>query len=216
MPFTIEMLLENFALYNERIWPLQLLAYVVALVTLVPLFRQGKAWNRVVSGVLALLWLWIGLVFWGPAASQMTMLYAPAALFALQGVLFLNALVRGHLTYGPVGRADTILGLAFVAYALVGYPLVGLLVGHVYPRTALSPFFPCPATIVTLGVLLFARRVPRHLLIIPLLWAASGILWLYLGMYEDAGLVIAGIVGVVLIATRERAARRAASAVAQT
>jgi hypothetical protein len=73
MSFSSEMLLGYFAVYNERIWPVQLLGYVVALLTLVLLFRQGKSWNRVVTGVLALLWLWLGLVFWLPAARQNTM-----------------------------------------------------------------------------------------------------------------------------------------------
>jgi hypothetical protein len=212
MPFSLEMLLDYFAVYNERIWPVQLVGYVAGLLILVPLFRPGKAWDRVVTGGLALLWLWVGLVFWVPAASDMAMLYAPAALFAVQGILFLHALVRGHLSYGPAGRVATILGLAFVAYALVGYPLVGLGAGHVYPHAVLSPLFPCPAIIFTFGLLLFARGVPRHLLIIPTLWALSGLLWLYLGMFEDAGLVIAGVVGVVLITARERAASRAVTA----
>jgi hypothetical protein len=212
MPFSLEMLLDYFAVYNERIWPMQLLGYVAGLLILVPLFQPGKAWNRVVTGMLALLWLWVGLVFWVQAASTMAMLYAPAALFTVQGALFLNALVRGHISYGRAGRVDTILGLAFIAYALAGYPLVGLLVGHVYPHTILSPLFPCPAIVLTFGVFLFARGVPRHLLIIPTFWAVSGVLWFYLGMFEDAGLVITGVVGVVMIAARERAAHRAANA----
>ena len=216
MPFNLEMLLDYFGVYNERIWPVQVVGYVAGLLILVPLFRPGKVGNRVVTGGLALLWLWVGLVFWVPAASEMAMLYAPAALFAVQGVLFLHALVRGHLAYGPAGRVATILGLAFVAYALVGYPLVGLGVGHVYPHAVLSPLFPCPAIILTFGLLLFARGVPRHLLIIPALWALSGLLWLYLGMFEDAGLVIAGVVGVVLITARARAVRRGVSATPQS
>jgi hypothetical protein len=215
MPFSLEMLLDYFAVYNERIWPMQLVGYGASLLILAPLLRPGKAWNRVVTGLLALLWLWVGLVFWVPAASQVAMLYAPAALFTVQGVLFLHALVRGHLTYGPAGRVDTSLGLAFVAYALVGYPLLGLGVGHVYPHAVLSPLFPCPAIILTFGLLFFARGVQRHLLVIPTLWALSGLMWLYLGMFEDAGLVIAGLVGVVMIAARERAAHRAASATSQ-
>jgi hypothetical protein len=215
MPFSLEMLLDYFAVYNERIWPMQLLGYVAGLLTLAPLFRPGKAWNRVVTGLLAFLWLWVGLVFWVQAASQMAMLYAPAALFTVQGVLFLSALVRDRVAYGSAGRVATIIGLALVTYALVGYPLVGLGVGHVYPHAVLSPLFPCPAIVLTFGLLLFARGVPRHLLVIPTLWALSGLMWLYLGMFEDAGLVIAGLVGVVMIAARERAARRAASATSQ-
>jgi hypothetical protein len=146
----------------------------------------------------------------------MAYLYAPTVLFVVQGGLFLYALVRNRITYGGGGRVDTAVGLAFIAYALVGYPLVGLLVGHVYPHSALSPLFPCPAVILTFGVLLLAQRVPRYLLIIPTLWAVSGALWLSLGMVEDAGLVIAGVVGIVMLIARERAARRVAGAASQT
>jgi hypothetical protein len=215
MPFSIEMLLDYFAVYNQRIWPMQLLGFVLGLLTLVPLLRPSKAWNRVVTGVMAFLWLWVGLVFWRQAAVGMALLYAPTALFAVQGALFLHALARDRIAYGPAGRIDTAVGLAFTAYALVGYPLAGLLVGHVYPHTPLSPLFPCPAVILTFGVLLFARRVPRYLLIIPTLWAVSGILWFYLGMVEDAGLVIAGVAGAIMLAARGRAAHRAANATSQ-
>jgi len=215
MPFTIGMLLDYFAVYNQRIWPLQLLGYVLGLVTLVPLFRTSKAWDRAVTGVLAFLWLWLGLVFWRRAAADMAMLYGPTVLFAVQGALFLYVLARDGIAYGSAGRVRTAAGLAFAAYALVGYPLVGLLVGHVYPHTVLSPLFPCPATILTFGVLYYARRVPRYLLVIPTFSALSGVLWVYLGMVEDAGLVIAGVVGVIVLTARERALRRAASAAPQ-
>jgi hypothetical protein len=212
MPFSIEMLLDYFAEYNVRIWPMQLVGYALGLLTLVPVFQPGRAWKRVVSGALAFLWLWVSLVFWWRAAANMAMLYAPAALFAVQGALFLCALVRGRITYGSAGRFDTTIGLAFIAYALVGYPLVGLLVGHEYPHAALSPLFPCPAIVLTFGVLLLAREVPRHLLVIPAFWAVSGILWFYLGMVEDAGLVIAGAVGVVMLIVRGRPAERMGTA----
>jgi hypothetical protein len=208
MSFTIEMLLNGFAVYNERIWPMQLVGYAIVLLTLVPLFRRGKMWNWVVTGVLALLWLWLGLAFWLPAAMRSPMYYVPVALFILQGILFIVALARGSIAYGPERRVDTIVGIALVSYALIAYPLVGMLVGHTYPHMALPPLFPCPATVLTFGVLFFAQRVPRHLLIIPALWAFTGILWLSIGMVEDIGLLLSGIVGVVMLFVRERAARR--------
>jgi hypothetical protein len=216
MPFSAEMLLDYFAVYNERIWPMQLLGYVLGLLTLVPLFRPGKAWNRMVTGVLAFLWLWLSLVFWRQAAITRASMYVPTVLFAVQGALFLHALIRDRIAYGAVGRVDTAVGLAFIAYALVGYPIAGLLASHVYPHSPLSPFFPCPATVLTFGVLVLARRVPRYLLVIPTLWAMSGAFWFYLGMVEDAGLVIAGVVGVVMLIARERAARRVDGAATQT
>jgi hypothetical protein len=215
MPFRIEMLLDYFATYNEQYWPLQLLGYVAGLLTLVPLVRPGKRWSRVATGALAALWLWVGLVFWRQAAAQMAMLYGPTVLFATQGALLLYALARDEMAYGSAGRAGTAAGLFFIGYALVGYPLVGLAVGHVYPHTALSPLFPCPATLLTIGALLLARRVPWYLLVIPVFWALSGTLWFYLGMVEDAGLVIAGLAGIVMLAARGRAARRVAAAAPQ-
>jgi hypothetical protein len=215
MSFSIEMLLEYFGVYNEGIWPIQLVGYTLGLLSLVPLFRPGKIWNRVVTGVLAILWLWVGLVFWGQAAAQMALLYAPTALFTLQGALFLIALIRDRIVFEPAGRGYTAVGLTFIAYVLIGYPLIGLLVGHVYPHTALSPLFPCPATIFTFGVLLLAQRVPRHLLVIPTFWALSGALWFSLGMVEDAGLVIAGVAGVIMLVARERAAHRMVEARSQ-
>ena len=215
MPFSIDMLLDYFAVYNERIWPMQVLGYLLGLLTVGPLFRPGKAWDRVVTGVMAFLWLWVAVIFWLQAAMDMAYLYAPTVLFAIQGAFLLYALVRNRIAYGQVRRVDTAVGLAFTAYALIGYPVAGLLVGHVYPRTPLSPLFPCPATILTFGVLLLAQRMPRYLLVIPTLWAVSGALWFYLGMVEDAGLVIAGVVGIVMLIARERTAQRVGGATSQ-
>lgn len=208
MPFSLEMLLNYFAIYNDRIWPAQWAGFALGLVALLPLFRTGRVWSRVVTGTLAFLWLWIGLVFWVGAARQMAVLYAPAALFVAEAALCLYALYREHVLYDSVGGAWVITGCIFIAYALVGYPLVGLMVGHEYPQAAISPLFPCPAIVLTFGVFLLARRVPWYLLVIPTFWALSGILWFSLGMVEDVGLVIAGVVGVVMLIARERISRR--------
>ncbi|MEA3376667.1 MAG: DUF6064 family protein [Chloroflexota bacterium] len=204
MPFTIEMLLDYFATYNQTIWPMQAVGYALGLLTLVPLVRPGKLANRVVTGVLAFLWLWIGLMFWRPAAANMAMLYGPAVLFTVQGALFAVALARDRIAYGSAGPVYTAVGVLFIAYALIAYPVIGLLIGHVYPRAALSPLFPCPGIIVTFGALLLGRRVPWYLLIIPTLWALTGALWFSLGMVEDAGLVTAGVVGAIMIILRQR------------
>jgi hypothetical protein len=215
MPFTIEMLLDYFAVYNESIWPMQWVGFALALLTLAPLFWPGRVTDRVVTAVLTVLWGWVGLVFWRRAAVDMAMLYAPTVLFTIQGALFLYALARDRLAYGPEGRVYAGVGLLLIAYALAGYPLLGLLVGHLYPSTALSPFFPCPATILTFGVFLLARRVPWYLLLIPAFWAISGILWFSLGMAEDAGLVFAGVVGLGMLIARERASHSAVTVPSQ-
>ncbi len=97
------------------------------------------------------------------------------------------------------------MGLFFIAYALIACPVIGLLIGHVYPHAALSPLFPCPGIIVTFGALLLGRRVPWYLLVIPTLRALTGAVWFSLGIVEDAGLVTAGVVGAIMIIVRQRA-----------
>ena len=84
-----------------------------------------------------------------------------------------------------------------VLFALLVYPLLGWAMGHRYPEV---PTFglPCPTTIFTIGTLLFARgAVPRSLLVVPVLWSAVGSSAAFtLGVYQDLGLLVAGVVAV--------------------
>jgi hypothetical protein len=97
--------------------------------------------------------------------------------------------------------------LLLIAYALIGYPLIGASLGHRYPA---APTFglPCPTTIFTLGVLVMGRPVPRHLLLVPVAWAiVGGFAACRLGVAEDSGLPIAAaLVTVVLLARRGQGA----------
>src|SRR5690606_7702918 len=84
-----------------------------------------------------------------------------------------------------------------VAYALLGYPLLGAALGHRFPA---APTFglPCPTTLFTVGLLAFlARPYPAYVLAVPLLWSAVGTSAAFgLGMYEDLGLIAAGLLAV--------------------
>jgi hypothetical protein len=95
---------------------------------------------------------------------------------------------------------------------MVIYPLLGLGFGHSYPRAGMFGVAPCPTTIFTFGILLWATKpVPAYLLIIPLLWSFFGIIaavnW---RVHEDYGLVVAGVLGTILILIRNREAREPA------
>lgn len=84
--------------------------------------------------------------------------------------------------------------------ALVGYPIVGFLVGHRYPA---APTFgvPCPTTIFTLGLLLWSTGpLARRLTVVPVLWAIVGTsAAVNLGMTEDLGLFVAALCAVLFI-----------------
>jgi hypothetical protein len=85
------------------------------------------------------------------------------------------------------------------------YPIIGGLLGHGYPRSPSFGVAPCPTTIFTFGLLLWTSvRVPIYVLAIPLLWSLIGFsAALWLGIREDIGLPIAGVLSTALLVWRD-------------
>ncbi|HEX6316256.1 MAG TPA: DUF6064 family protein [Gemmatimonadaceae bacterium] len=201
LPFTIDEFFEVFRRYNEAVWPAQWVLIAIALVAIVAATGRHPRLRAVPMMALALLWLWMGIVYHGlffrainPAAAIFMIL------FVAQGAAFL------WVTRRPVTDAHAVsagAGAILMTYALLVYPALGLLMGHRYPE---SPTFglPCPTTIFTLGLLLWVRQAfPRPLLIVPVLWAIVGTsAALQLGMLEDLGLPVAALVAIVLTVRR--------------
>ena len=98
-----------------------------------------------------------------------------------------------------------------IAYSMVVYPVLGMLLGHTYPRAPMFGIAPCPTTIFTFGLLLWTvPKIPRYLVIIPLLWSVIGFgAALNFGIKEDIGLLISGVLAAALILYRQRKAVRA-------
>jgi hypothetical protein len=114
-------------------------------------------------------------------------------------------LIRKKISFEHRKTPNNIIGILFLLYALIIYPVLGQNLGRGYPY---SPTFglPCPTTIFTFGILLFAnKKMPWHLLIIPLLWSIIGFTAaLTLTIYEDVGLLVAGVTGFVLLMIENR------------
>jgi len=89
---------------------------------------------------------------------------------------------------------------------MIGYPLLGYFLGHIYPASPCFGVAPCPTTIFTFGLLLLTvKRVPKYLLIIPLIWSFIGFTAaLKLGIKEDIGLLIAGVATLILTIKRDK------------
>jgi hypothetical protein len=111
-----------------------------------------------------------------------------------------HGIARPDLNFRFVRGVRGISGAALIGFALLLYPVIGYFLGHRYPA---APSFglPCPTTIFTLGLLLFAASpVPKTVLVVPLLWAAVGSLAAFqLGVLEDLALVVAGVVTIVVM-----------------
>ncbi|HEU4382568.1 MAG TPA: DUF6064 family protein [Anaeromyxobacteraceae bacterium] len=204
IPFTVEAFFQVFERYNLAIWPAQVVAWLLgAAALLLALRRTGSG---AVAAVLASFWIVNGagyhLLFFrtvNPAAGP------AGVVFVLQGLLFLLAAARRRLSFGAGGDRYAWLGLSFAGYAMVAYPLLGALAGHRFPRSPAFGVAPCPTTIFTFGMLLLTDRpVPRWLLPIPFLWSLVGLsAAAQLGVLEDYGLPVAGILGTGALLVRD-------------
>jgi hypothetical protein len=176
IPFSRDQFFGVFVTYNEAIWPAQLVAIGLAVLTVSALWLHPQTKRVVIFGVLATLWAWTGIVYhllFFAAINGAAIGFG--ALFVIQAlVLGAFALGRGTLVFDRMapGRAWALL---LIVYAILLYPLLGILSGHPYPATPTFGVTPCPLVIFTFGMLLFLRgRAPWSLLIIPLLWSVIG------------------------------------------
>jgi len=220
IPFTVEQFFDVFGTYNTAIWPAQILAYVLGIVALALAFRESKLSTRIVSGILALFWIWMGVFYHivhfsviNPAA------WIFGSFYILQGLLFfLIGTISARLTFRFILKPLSIIGGCFILYAMVVYPLLGISFGHSYPRAPMFGVAPCPTTIFTFGILLWAiKSVPAYLLVIPLIWSIVGMsAAVNLRVPQDYGLVVAGVLGTALILIQNRKAKRVAQQSAPT
>ena len=205
LPFTTEQFLNVFREYNVAIWPAQVVAYLFGAGAIGLAVRDSSRAARIISLVLAAFWGWMGAVYHLAFFSDIN----PAAVlfggvFVLQGLLFLVVSARGSLQFSVRFDLYGWTGGLFVVYAMAVYPAIGAMLGHGYPRAPMFGVAPCPTTIFTFGLLLWTRgRVPPWLLIIPTLWALIGVTAAFtLGILEDTGLLVAGLLGAGLILYR--------------
>jgi Family of unknown function (DUF6064) len=218
-PFTIEQFLGVFVSYNAAIWPAQIVAYFLGVLVVTALWLKRPLASRLILSVLALMWTWNGIGYQflffttiNPAAKLF------AGFFVLQALLFAGCAVAAHSVWFRIERDfRSVAGIAFIIYALLIYPILGIWAGHGLMAGPMFGVAPCPTTIFTIGLLLLARgRWVVWLSIIPILWSVVGLAAaLQLGIPEDLALPVAGFVLVIVLAVaalRARFGRGAAAA----
>jgi uncharacterized protein (TIGR04206 family) len=200
LPFTTAQFFEVLGRYNIAVWPAQVALFALALASTVAIaLRRREA--RAIGGVLALFWAWMGVAY---HFAFFTAINRAAWGFGVLSVLGAAAFAwhaaRGTLAFRWPGGARGAAGAVLIGFALVGYPLIGGLLGERYPQV---PTFglPCPTTIFTLGMLLFAvRPVPRLVFLVPLLWSGVGTVAAFaLGVRQDLGLLAAAAVALLVL-----------------
>jgi hypothetical protein len=206
-PFTADQFLNVFKTYNENIFPLQVVFYLTAFFIVFSLFRTAKIRGKIISSLLSFYWIWIGIVYQMIFFSQINRAaYTFGILFIAQGIIFfIYGSIRGEMVFQFNRSINNYAGILFILYALIIYPVLGYIFGHRYPY---SPTFglPCPTTIFTFGVLLFLKnKISVWTLIIPFTWSIIGFgAALNLTIYEDFGLLVAGLSGLYLLIMHNR------------
>lgn len=203
---TLDQMLSVFEAYNTATLPLQVIACVVIIIAVILTIRPLRSSGKIIPAILSVIWLWTGIVFciiyW---AKIFTPSYAYAALFIIQGIIFLICIFRPKLSFRFKPDIYSLLGILFIIYAMVGYPVIGYFLGHVYPGSVSLILAPCPTVVLTFGFLLLTdKKFPRYILIIPLLWSICGIMPVIMGILEDIGLITSGVLSTILILLRDR------------
>jgi hypothetical protein len=199
--------------YNNDIWPMQIVTYVLGILSVVLALKKQRFSDKAIAGALSLLWLWNGLatfiITFGDLSAQY---YAWGALWIVQGLIFLYVgFVKSGLEFGFNGKWYNYIGLSFVAYALLVYPLIGSISGHSYPGGPIFGVAPCPVCIFTVGMLLLSaqKKAPLFVMGIPFLWSLTGIYAvLAMGVYADAGEVLAGVMSAAIMLLNHRKSER--------
>jgi hypothetical protein len=152
-------LLDYFASYNKRIFPLQVVMAVVAigvagLVFILPSMTTAILLNA----FLCVTFVWIGVAFLfllGDMRERIPFAaFATAATYFPLAVIFiLNIFTKPAAYKIPQQSWLLYVSLFIMFWGIILYPLSGYLIGHRYPRVSLFGAMPCPTNIFAIGIL---------------------------------------------------------------
>jgi hypothetical protein len=206
VPFTADAFFEVFARYNAATWAAVIALWVGAAGVLAAVLRApGERSDRLAAAVLAVLWLWGGLVYHATFFTSINpAAWGFAALFVGEsGLLAWYGLVQ-RVGVRDGDRPFAALGTGLALYA--PHPALSVLAGAPIQPRRLS--VPGPTGIFTVGFLTTANRPPLAVVVVPVLWALiGGSAALVLGVATDY-VPLACSVLLVVDAVRKAPARR--------
>jgi len=203
-----------FELYNEAVWPAQILAMALGLWILALLVRGGPTRGRAVGAVLAACWLWSGVAFLALRYAKINFAATYFAwAFALEAALLVGtAVFPGRVAFEPRSGVGVPAGRLILLVSLVVFPILAPLFHRGWLCAEVFGLAPDPTAVATLGVLLTARGRGRWLwMAVPVLWCVVTGLTLLAMKAPDFWISPLAAVVVVLVATRQRLDRRRAA-----
>jgi hypothetical protein len=194
--------------YGARIWPVQVLFYIVAILLTGWLFlKPGRVQNFLARLYLSIAFAWNGIVFFLILAKDVTGdsygNYFFGSIFIIVSLLFAVDLSREKMHFSlPAVRWQKYSTLALMLLVFC-YPLFGIGLGHRFTNLIFPGTFPCPTT--AFGLLLLTTALPqvdKIIYILLLFWAIPFPPFIQIpkyGAYEDTVMFVNGIYSLVLL-----------------
>jgi hypothetical protein len=198
-----EMFWNRVSVYNEALWPVQVVMIFAAVLLTVRVFtKPGPRADVWMKAFLSFAFAWNGVVFFLIFVRNPISTATGVPLFFVVSILFaVDIFTRGtefRLPDAKWGKALTFFWLALVAL----YPLIGwVFLGHVYPNMLL-PIFPCPLTVFAIALIAAAApKADKKVFVALLPWALMGLPKCFgaLDCYEDCILFAAGVYGLIVL-----------------
>lgn len=190
------------ATYNKTTWPAQVVMIAAAVYLTYRVFaRPGLRADIWMKAFLAFCFAWNGIVFFLVFVRNPISMLTGVPLFIVVSVLFIVDIFAKKTHFKlPEGRWMRWLTVAWILLAAL-YPLLGWLLGHMWPKVLLS-LFPCPLTVFAIA--LVAAAVPRadkKVFVALLPWALMGLPKCFgaLDCYEDGILFASGVYGLIVL-----------------
>jgi hypothetical protein len=166
------------ARHNDAWWPAQL-AGLVAAFALMVMLRESAGWaQRIVLGILAAAWAWVGWSFFWLRYSEIFLgAAALAQACAAQAVMLATAAILPVTPQREV-RSRTRIAAMVVGAAALAYPLLAWCTDHRWIEAEVFGFMPDPTALATVAALLGAPRQTQWervlLAVIPMLFLLLG------------------------------------------
>jgi hypothetical protein len=197
IPFTTEQFFTVFEHYNQSVFPVQLILILLGIWVSYRIHSGKKAHKKQVDFLMAVLWIWSGLVYHivnFSAINKAAIVFG--SLYILQGLLFLFVATKEQTTDAINQKGiKGYLGYFFLVFGLLLYPIIGFLLEQT-PERIISLGLPCPTTLFTLGILILrSPKIPWYLLIIPCLWSLIGLsAAINFGVFQDYMMIIGAVI----------------------
>lgn len=163
--------------YNRESWPLHWLMLGAGCLMLWLAARRPAYAGRMIAGVLAAIWLWVGWAFHHRAYAQINWAAGYAAIaFGVQAALLVGlGTIRSPATMPGTRTRLRRLGWTLGAVGIFLYPWTGLLAGRPWNQWEVFGLMPDPTAFATLGLLLATgQRHRAWLAVIPLISLIAG------------------------------------------